>query len=863
MARSVKRLYRELKPSHYELRLNLDATKLRFQGSVTIKLRKTGRPSQRLTFHQVGLKIDSARVVKSDRSGQHELQVRRINNQDTLNEVRLHTSEMVYSGEYEIGLTFHGTISRAMTGVYPCFFMHEGQEHTLLATQFESHHAREVFPCIDEPEAKATFALTLVTDSNLTVLANTPSNGAMPLTEGGRQLLETSFATTPKMSTYLLAFIVGELQNASTQTKHGTTVTTWATITQPKAALDFGLDVAKRSIEFFEDYFGVPYPLPKIDHAALPDFTSGAMENWGLITYRERLFLAYPGETSQSVKETIATIIAHETSHQWFGNLVTMRWWDDLWLNESFANLMEYQAVDALFPEWHIWEQFIVNEGLSALRRDATVGVQAVKTPVRQPDEISSVFDPSIVYAKGGRLLYMLKTYIGEATFRDGLKRYFTKHAYGNTPGDDLWQALQAASDLDVAAFMKPWLERPGLPVLSVDQTGKWVSLRQAHFLENGEVADNLMWPIPLLSAVPKLPRLLAKAGYKLRLTTETPIYLNQGAAGHYLVNYVQTSHRQYLIDRVRQLRLGVSDRLMLLASSNMLAKAGYQPFRTTLELLDAYQAEPTEAVWSIVALTVAEARRFIDLDEGLEPAVKSFIRQLIRQQYQRLGWDERTSESPAEIKLRALVISLGGYAEEPTITKTALQRFERYQTNAGSLPAELRSVVFGLAVRAKTDGALNFLLQLHDETTNSDLKADIMAAATLTQDRNEAMRLLARLQDPRLVKPQDADHWLIYLLRNRCSREQAWQWLVDHWAWIEQTYAHDMSYDNFPRYAATVCNTRTWVKKYQDFFAPKQNQVALKRNITIGLSEIDTRVAWLERDLASVQAFFKHPNTV
>src|SRR5258708_2856613 len=363
---SVKRLYKELKPNHYELDVTPDATNMIFSGSVRVALKKTGRTRQRITFHQHGLKITSATITRRDKKGDRELLVTRINNQDSMDEVRLHTSDMVYSGDYIVEMHFSGKIKPGATGLYPCPFKVDGQDHLILATQFESHHAREVFPCIDEPEAKATFNLSLTTPRDQTVLANTPVKDQVEVAAIGGKALKTQFETTPKMSTYLLAFVIGELHSKTTQTKHGTEVSVWASIAQPHDALDYALDIGKRTVEFYEDYFGVRYPLPKLDHVALPDMGSStsAMENWGLITYRESSILAYPGEVSQSSQEYIAVVIAHETAHQWFGNLVTMKWWDDLWLNESFANMMEYQSIDALFPDWHVWDQFVTREGL-------------------------------------------------------------------------------------------------------------------------------------------------------------------------------------------------------------------------------------------------------------------------------------------------------------------------------------------------------------------------------------------------------------------------------------------------------------------------------------------------------------------
>jgi aminopeptidase N len=855
MAKTVTRLYQSFQPASYDLALNIERKGMQFDGSVTITGRKVGRPSKRLTFHQKYLTVTSAKVIFTDKKGSREITITRINHHKSFDEVRLHSDEMLYPGEYTVTLQYKGNITPGMTGIYPCFFTNDGRDDALIATQFESHHAREAFPGIDEPEAKATFDLQLTTETGVEVLGNTP----VKTQETKEDKLITRFETSPRMSTYLLAFVIGHLHSRTTRTKRGTDVSTWATVAQPAESLDFALDAARRSIEFFEDYFDVPYPLAKADHVALPDFSSGAMENWGLITYRERVLLAYPGETSQSTREQIAMVVAHETSHQWFGNLVTMKWWDDLWLNESFANMMEYQAVDAMYPDWNIWDTFVAAEGLSALRRDATPGVQAVKTEVHHPEEISTLFDPSIVYAKGGRLLYMLKSHIGEEAFRKGLTAYFTAHAYKNTEGTDLWKALTVSSGIDVAAFMNPWLERSGFPVVSVTQKGADLEIAQQHFSDNPEAVDpGRKWPIPLF-AVPGegLPERLDVVALALKRNDEDFVRVNSGAQGHYIVNYTEPGHREALVAMVKNGGLSNAERLMLLNDSSMLARAGHQSYADTLQLLEAYNDESSDPVWDIISLIIGESRRFIDQDETLEDRIKAFIRTLIVKQYERLGWDEKPDDSPADQKLRATIIGLGSYAEDPAITTRALQAFKEYRKDPSSLSSEIRAIVFGVPVKQGDKEAFEYLIQLHDSTNNSDLKSDISAALTTTRSADDARKLLSRLQDSNLVKPQDADRWLVYLMRNRYVRDVAWDWMVSEWPWIEKTYSNDKSYDYMPRYAASAVNTPEWAAKYKEFFEPKQNQIVLKRNILIGLEEISNRLRWLERDLPAIQKFF------
>jgi len=854
MSKKVKRLFEGFRPENYRLELNPDRDTLRLEGTVVITGQKTGRPSQRLTFHQHGLRIVEARITKQDKKGKRTLLPSRISHHRSFDEVRLHTDELLYPGQYSVTMRFEGTVQEGMHGIYASDYQMEGNRRQLVSTQFESHHAREAFPCIDEPEAKATFDLILLSPVGETAIANTPVQSQ---TEKDGKLV-TTFETTPKMSTYLLAFVFGDLQYKETKTASGIDVRVWATKAQPAASLDFALGVARRGIEFFEEYYGVPYPLAKCDHVAIPDFSAGAMENWGLITYRERCLLADPATTSQSGREVIALVICHELSHMWFGDLVTMRWWNDLWLNESFANVMEYVAVDALFPEWEVWNTCVTQEGLAAFRRDSIPGVQAIKTEVHHPDEISTLFDPSIVYAKGGRLIRMLMQYIGTADFRKGLKQYFTDHAYANTVGEDLWKALGAASGKDVSAFMNPWLERSGFPAVTVDQKGGNATLQQAHFLLDLTKADSSrLWPVPLLSDTPSMPALLADRDTSVALPSHEFIRINRGAVGHYIVRYANPEHAAHIAGQAASKQLGVAERLMLLSDSSMLARAGIESFAATLNLLEHYIHEDSEPVWDIMALIIADCRRFIDVDPGLEAPIKALLRKLIQSEFDRLGWEERADEPVQDIKLRATIIALGVYAEHAAIVTQALELFETYKQDAQAVSSELRGIIFGAAIRSRVPGAFTYLLEMDEATQNVDLKQDLIGALTLTKETKEIDTLLARLTDKDKVRQQDVDHWLVYLLRSRYARRQAWDWLRANWGWIEKTFKEDKSYDYFPRYAASAFNTNDLLKEYKTFFEPLSDQPALTRNIAMGIEELETRVAWLERDLTPVQAYF------
>jgi aminopeptidase N len=856
MSKSVTRLFNTFQPDNYNLTLDLDLETNLASGVVIIKGKRIGRPSQRLTFHGKYLKIQQATIIRHDKKlGDQTIEVIRTNTQETLNEVRLHTDDQLYAGDYTITINFTAPIQPSMHGIYRSKFIDDEIEKTVISTQFESHHAREAFPCIDEPEAKATIDLTLRTDTDQTVISNMPS--ASQTEADGK--LTTVFETSPKMSTYLLAFVVGDLQHKTTQTNSGVSVSIYATKAHKPEALDFALDTTKRSIEFFNDYYGIPYPLPKCDMVAILDFSSAAMENWGLVTYREPYLLADPDTTSQSGKETIAMVIAHEISHQWFGNLVTMRWWNDLWLNESFANVMEYVAVDDMFPDWHIFNTFIANEGLSAFRRDSIAGVQSIKTEVHHPDEINSLFDPSIVYAKGGRLLNMLRTYIGEDDFRAGLKQYFEKHQYGNTTGDDLWEALSKTSGKDVAAFMNPWLERSGFPVVSVKQADNKLELHQKHFLMDQSKSDaSRIWPVPLLATDDSVPSLLSTAQEYSNLQSSDYVRINQGAVGHYIVHYADQAHMVWVAEQAQSGVLNEAERLMLLSDSGLLARNGTDSLASTLRLLDYYSTESSEPVWDTMALIISDSRRFIDSDPSLEDDIKKYIRGLIEEQYQRLGWEPEANESNHDTKLRATILGLGIYSEHEAIKAKALELFEAYKQDENVVDSELRGIVFTAAVRHEAPDAFDYLLKLEETTSNPNLKQELLGALSATRSTDKGAMLLSRLKDSDKVRQHDIDHWLVLLMRSRYNQAQAWDWMRKEWPWIEEIFGGDKSYDYFPRYAASALNTPERVQEYKDFFTPMIDQPSLKLNITLGIEELDSRIAWIERDLPSIQDFFK-----
>ncbi len=593
MTASVARFIESFIPENYNLFLDINRSEKTFTGNVAI----TGEAlDNHISLHQKDLTINS--VLLDNESLNFQM--------DDANEA-FHI-ELPETGILTLVIEFSGRITDNMTGIYPSYYTYNGEKKEIISTQFESHFAREAFPSVDEPEAKATFDFSLKFDAEEgdIALSNMPEINSHLREETG----VWTFETTPRMSTYLLAFGFGALQGKTAKTQNGTEVGVFATVAQAENSVDFALDIAVRVIDFYEDYFQVKYPIPLSYHLALPDFSAGAMENWGLVTYRE-VYLLVDENSSAASRQQVALVVAHELAHQWFGNLVTMKWWDDLWLNESFANMMEYVSVDAIEPSWNIFEDFQTTGVPHALQRDATDGVQSVHMEVNHPDEINTLFDSAIVYAKGSRLMHMLRRWLGDEAFAKGLKAYFEKHQYNNTIGRDLWNALSDASGKDVSSFMDTWLEQPGYPVVSAEVVDDTLILSQKQFFIGEHEDKGRLWEIPLNTNWKGLPDTLSEERIEIpnysQLAAENngALRLNTANTAHYITDY-----QGQLLDQLLEefANLDTVSKLQILQERRLLAESGRISYASLVALLDLVEKEERPAV--LAAASVFQAHK-------------------------------------------------------------------------------------------------------------------------------------------------------------------------------------------------------------------------------------------------------------
>lgn len=868
--KKVKRLYDQFKPTHYTLDLVPDKSSMTFVGSIRIIGHKAGRPSQRITLHQKDLKITKARVTYHGKKGDENINIDRINNHNSFDEVRLHADKLLFPGSYTITLVFSGLITKAMNGIYPCNYVHDKKDKMLIATQFESHHAREVFPCIDEPEAKATFELSLVTPKNEVVVANTPIKSQKVL-ENDKTKMITHFEKTPHMSTYLLAFVYGEMKYLEAKTAKGVVVRTYATPDNVNFTR-FALDTAVKCLDFYNEYFDIDYPLEKCDMLALPDFASGAMENWGCITYREQALLVDPENTSLAAKQYIAMVVAHELTHQWFGNLVTMQWWTDLWLNEGFATWFEYLAVDHLYPKWKMWTQFAVDEQQQALKLDALEHTHPVQVTVNHPDEIRTIFD-SISYSKGASVIHMLYHYLGEKDFQTGLRYYLKKHSYKNTSTHDLWDALEEASEKPVRSFMHAWTSQDGYPIVHMDADNSSLTISQERFYLNpmSKHKDNNTWPIPLLSDTTQLPDSLNETTKLYENILVDTVKLNVGGSGFYRTTY-NASHLHAMARKIQKGQFDSLDRLGILADMTEAAKAGKTDAVEVLNLLKSYKNETDNAVWDIIAGLLGSIRIIMN-DDLIREDMKPFVRNLIKGEVKRLGWEAKPKESHFDRLLRPTILGMAAASDEKSVVSLALEKFAEMHTpediavdlrTAGPhasmrntvVDPDLRGVVYGTAARTGSEAEFNKLLALHNNSNFSEERLNLCAALCGFKQPELIDRALSLINTD-TVRLQDVAYWLVYSFSNRFAREKTWEWMVKNWDWLEKNMGTDLSFYRMPIYAARGFSDESFLIKYKKFFG-KVLSPAFERSYNQGIEMIQWQSAWKKRDLKLVRAFFK-----
>ena len=842
------RLPRTVVPDRYDLTLTPDLENASFAGEARIRVTVTEDVTE-VVLNAVELKIISAELLSEDGT-RH---VPSVSYDPDEERVILALEAAATPGVWYLDVTFVGVLNDKLQGFYRSTFKDgDGAERAIATTQFEATDARKAFPCWDEPDFKATFAVTLIVDADLAAISNGAVMDDKDLGNGKRQV---TFAETMPMSTYLVAFVVGPFEFSEPVDVDGAPL---RIVTTPgkQHLTPFAAEIGEASLRYLARYFDIPYPHDKLDHVAIPDFAFGAMENLGCVTYRETALLVDAAASSRLELDRVAQVVAHETAHMWFGDLVTMKWWNGIWLNEAFATFMELMVVDDFRPEWETWVSFGVSRG-GALSVDGLRNSRPVEFPVGRPEEAEAMFDV-LTYQKGAAVLRMLQQHLGPEPFRQGIARYLAEHRYGNTETTDLWDAIEAASGAPARAVMDSWIYQVGYPLISaaVSDDGRQLSLSQARFLYAGVAGDDEaeLWQVPItlrLSVEGQITEqrlLLSDASTTVSLPGGLDwVVVNSGAWGFYRARYSEPLLAT--LRSIMHLQLAPLERLTLISDTWSALLAGHSPLADFLSLLDQLPAETDPDVWA-AALGPLGLLDHIVSDAG-RPMLQAFVRRIVGPVLTGLGLDPVEGESERTGTLRGRLLSaMGTLGADADIRAWAQRRLGEYLADRSTLAPDLVTGV--VSIVAYSGGEVEYATMLERFRSASTPQDEVRFLYALAA--TEQPDLLRRTLDMCLsdeVRSQDAPYVIGAILASRVGAPLAWNFVSENWDTIKSRFPDN----SLPRMldgitTITDASLAASIHAFLDAHPlPQQKLVAQKRE------RLDINVAFAQRIGATLPA--------
>ena len=844
------RLPTSVVPSRYDIRLEPDLEAATFAGEETVAI-TVSEPVTEIVLNAAELVIQAARVQTAD-----GLVVEATAAPDEAAErLRLALPAPLPPGEHRLTVRFTGILNDRLHGFYRSTYKDAaGGSHTIAATQFEATDARRGFPCWDEPALKAVFGVTLVVPEALAAVSNTRVISEAPTGSGKKTVV---FADSIRMSTYLVAFVVGELEATPPVMVGATPLRVWCVPGKLHLAR-FALEIGAFALDFFERYYGMPYPGDKLDMLAIPDFAAGAMENLGAITYRETALLVDEAAASHAERERVADVVAHEIAHMWFGDLVTMLWWNGIWLNEAFATFMELLAVDAWKPEWKRWTTFGVSRA-AAMGVDGLQNTRPIEFEVRAPRDCEAMFD-LLTYEKGGSVLRMLEQHLSGEVFRDGVRLYLERHRFGNAETTDLWKALGDAARLPIPEAMNGWVFRPGYPLVIVEAEGVGVRLSQRRFtyLPSDEAAAE-RWQIPVrLRASVKRgfvdkPVLLGDEDQSVTLPAAPDwVVVNAGGHGFYRVQYAAPLLKK-LTGALR--KLAPIERFGLVSDAFALAQAGMMTTPDYLDLTARFTEETDRNVWTALIGSLAYVNRLVA--EESRPHLEALVRQRVEAAVERLGWEAQPDEGELERQLRGdLLRALGTLGDDGAAQDRARAMYARYREDESAVDADVLPAL--IAIVAAGGGEADY----------EEFWQRFKAART-PQEEQRYLYALAGFRQPELlsrtlakttggeVRSQDAPFLMRALLAGVHSRGLAWDYLKTHWETMARQYpasAYRRMYEG-----VTALVTAEWERDVRSFF--ETNRIVLGgKTLEQYLEQLRIAVRLQEREATALAAYLAKP---
>ncbi|XP_060740091.1 leucyl-cystinyl aminopeptidase [Tachysurus vachellii] len=845
------RLPNSVHPVDYEISLHPNLSTMSFTGSVAITV-VVLQETKKVVLHSSGLKIQNVTFQGKEV---------KLLEYEPWQQIAIKFSEELKKGQkYVLNMNYSANLSSSFDGFYNSSYTDtNGYRRVLAATQFEPLAARKAFPCFDEPAFKATFLIKIKREVEYISLSNMPLAETNALPDG---LFEDVFQKSVSMSTYLVAFIVANFTSVSRNVSN-TQVSVYA-VPDKKDQVGYALDTAARLLQFYSSFFEIEYPLHKLDLVGIPDFMAGAMENWGLITFRETMLLV-GNHSSPMDKQLVSSVIAHELAHQWFGNLVTMRWWNDLWLNEGFATYMQYLSIEKDFPNLDIDNDFL-NVRFRALEKDAMNSSHPVSANVTAPEEVEEMFD-SVSYEKGASLLLMLNTTLGEGVFKKGVIEYLKKYKFSNTVKEDLWKSLSQVTkpSIDVAEMMNTWTVQKGFPLITVNWTGDQVIVTQEHFLLNAaNITDHSnLWHVPLTYinntctssiSCKQLIHLKDKtATFKLPGSVKW-LKFNYQSEGFYVVDYSSEGWSALITALKENVNvLPPEDRASLINNIFALSRLGKVSFRQVLTLLE-YLKNETETAPVTEALTqLGSIYRLLEKrsDLNLVARMKTYIFDHFGNLMDNQSWGEESSVS--KVSLRSVLLETACALSRPTCTKKAKELFDQWKSLNKTVPGDLLRVV--LSVAAQNDEDWNTLYESYMHSIYDSEKRKTLEALSSTQDmRKIAWILKAGLTGSPIQTPE------LPLVINRVSRHfagylYAWDFVKENWHKLTEIFPiGSFPLQNIIMSTTSHFSTKTHLEEVQRFFSSLKERGSQMRSVQEAVENIQRNIFWMKKNVDTLR---------
>ncbi|MEM3482732.1 MAG: M1 family metallopeptidase [Candidatus Micrarchaeaceae archaeon] len=841
--KSRETLGKNILPKEYKITIEPDFKLFSFKGEEEISM-SIGAPTSAIKMNVNGIRISKATVIDSKGSAQSAGILYNSKRQT----VSLSLKNKIV-GSARVLLSFSGKINDSLAGMYKSSYTYSGKQQYVLTTQFEAPDARRAFPCFDEPELKAVFKISLLIDNDKDAISNMPIKKTQQ--KGSKKLV--IFEPTPRMSTYLVYIGVGKFEyvNGRLGKLRIRAVTTLGKRSMAKLPVAY----AKKFIRFYENYFNVKYPLPKLDLIAVPDFAMGAMENWGAITFRE-LDMLCDENSSVAAKQKVAITVAHELAHQWFGDLVTMQWWNDLWLNESFATFMSYKAVNAAFPEWEMNKRYVLDTIATALSADSLKNTHPISVTVNTPGEISSIFD-RISYEKGGSVLNMLEDYVGKESFRKGLNYYLKKHAYANATAHDLWNAISVVSkNKEFTSVAKAWITKKGYPVLNLRRSkgmrGDVLEITQKRFLISGESSGT--WPVPVhyLTSEGKDYRVLLNSSAST-LSARSGLWtkLNYGQNGLYRSRYygdlyssVLSAAREHMLSDLDV--WGLEDDMFALTRSSVISAKEY--LDNVMEyFLDAGYPANINTIghlnWIYMMLYGAEG----DLPIRATHALEDYCLHVIR----KLGFRPKEGEKTTDKNTRSAAILGLGIAGNKKAISFVSKEFSKRKAN-GTIDSDTRSTVYMLSAWNGNANTFKELRKLYERAVQLDEKYELLAALAGFQN-NVLIRKAFSLVFSKSVKLQDSFILPMAAAANPAARQYLLDWTLSNWRKMMNLYPESIGMLSRFVNNLGVLNSEFAEARLVKFFKNRQNmRDDIEKEVRIALERIAANVKFVKKNLGA-----------